>query len=396
MQRLAIISSHPIQYYAPWFGYIAGKTGVIVRVFYLWDFGVKAQLDSEFQYTIKWDIPLLQGYDYEFVPNTSQTPGTSHFWGLQNPLLIQRVKDFAPTAVLLMNYKYASIFRFIWQWKKQKVPLLFRGDSHRLLPKYGIKEILRRKFIEAVYRNFGACLYVGKANFDYFLHHGVPPTKLFFSPHAIDNDRFMNQCDAVRQDAIAWKAEVGIPLDHRVILFAGKFSEKKRPFDLLQAFLAAQLQKVSLLFVGAGSLELELRSVALGCSHIYFAPFQNQTLMPRTYAAGDILVLPSYGEGETWGLAINEAMCMARPVIVSNHVGCAQDLVVHGQNGLIFPAGDVAALSQALRDAFDHPAKLREWGAVGQKNIASYSYVQSTEGLLKALHHVKTKDVEKV
>ncbi len=95
-----------------------------------------------------------------------------------------------------------------------------------------------------------------------------------------------------------------------VILFAGKFEVKKRPIDLLQAFIKANLPQVSLLFVGAGVLEKELRSQALAHPHIYFASFQNQTLMPRTYAIADLVVLLASGSSETWGLAINEAMCV--------------------------------------------------------------------------------------
>ena len=193
---------------------------------------------------------------------------------------------------------------------QQAVPLIFRGDSHRLLPVTGVKEKLRRYWISIVYRWFDACLYVGKANFQYFVYHGVSPDRLFFSPHAVDNQRFL-QAKEAKQAAAVWKAKLGIPKHHRVILFAGKFSDKKRPLDLLRAFLKAKLSEASLLFVGAGPLENQLKTEAELQLDVYFAPFQNQSYMPRTYAAGDIFVLPSYGSGETWGLAVNEAMCWA-------------------------------------------------------------------------------------
>lgn len=83
MKKLAIITSHPIQYYAPWFRHLAGATDFSSRVFYLWDFGVNQQMDMGFKQLIQWDIPLLTGYDYEFVPNMSSNPGTHHFWGLK-------------------------------------------------------------------------------------------------------------------------------------------------------------------------------------------------------------------------------------------------------------------------------------------------------------------------
>ncbi|MBD2491096.1 glycosyltransferase family 4 protein [Aulosira sp. FACHB-615] len=386
--KLSIITSHPIQYYAPWFRHLNNHSDVQIKVFYLWDFGVTKKLDAGFKQVLQWDIPLLDGYEYEFVPNVSKQPGVRHFWGLQNPSLISQVKAYSPDAVLLMNYNYASIYNFLWKWNSHKAPLLFRGDSHRLLKSTGVKAWARQQFITQIYRRFAACLYVGKANYEYFQYHGLPNHNLFFSPHAVENDRFISQADHAKQQAIIWKQELGIPSDHAVILFAGKFEPKKRPLDLLQAFVAANLSQVSLLFVGAGPLETDLKTSAAQHSNIYFAPFQNQTLMPRTYAIADLFVLPSYGASETWGLAINEAMCLSRPVIVSSHVGCAQDLIHHQHNGLVFPAGNVSALTSSLQEAFSDRQRLRHWGEESQKIVSQYSYTQASQGLKQALDYV--------
>ncbi len=84
MKKLAIITSHPIQYNAPWFRQVAAQPGIDLKVFYLWDFGVKSRVDPGFKHAVTWDIPLLDGYAHEFVPNVSADPGTSHFTGLQN------------------------------------------------------------------------------------------------------------------------------------------------------------------------------------------------------------------------------------------------------------------------------------------------------------------------
>jgi glycosyltransferase involved in cell wall biosynthesis len=377
--KLAIVTSHPIQYYAPWFRHLAQSTDIEIKVFYLWDFGVTQQVD----------IPLLDGYSYEFVPNVSSNPGTHHFWGLQNPTLIDRVTAYQPDAVLLMCYNYASTYRLIWNWGTRQAPLLFRGDSHRLFPASGIKSLVKRLFINQIFRRFSAVLYVGTANYQYFRYHHVAEDRLFFAPHAIDNDRFLAQTEIANQQAQLWKQELGIPATDLVILFAGKFESKKRPLDLLAAFLKANLSEVSLLFVGAGTLEPELKAAADRHANIYIAPFQNQTMMPRTYAIADLVILPSYGAGETWGLAINEAMCMACPAIISSHVGCAQDLIEPGVNGLIFPAGDITALANCLQQAFVDRSQLSRWGIASHQKIRQYSYIQTSQGLVNALKYLK-------
>jgi glycosyltransferase involved in cell wall biosynthesis len=383
--KIAIVTSHPIQYYAPWFRYLANTAGLSLRVFYLWDFGITRQVDVGFQQALQWDIPLLEGYESEFVSNVSANPGTSHFWGLQNPSLVQRVRAYQPDAVLMIGYNYASLYRFLLTWNHRQIPLIFRGDSHRLLPTTSTKEWLRRQVISTIYRQFTACLYVGKANYDYFRYHQVAPERLFFAPHAVDNDRFFAQTETAKQDAIAWKQTLGIPSQHQVVLFVGKLEAKKRPLDLLQAFLQANLDQVSLLFVGSGELQDQLKNQAANHPHIHFATFQNQTQMPRVYAIADVVVLPSHGGDESWGLAINEAMCMARAVIVSSHVGCARDLVHPHHNGLVFPSGDVSALTICLQTAFSDRQRLANWGAESRRIISGYSYAAATQGLQQAL-----------
>jgi glycosyltransferase involved in cell wall biosynthesis len=390
--RLGIVSTHPIQYYAPWFQQLAQERNLVLKVFYLWDFGVKTYLDRGFQQAIQWDIPLLSGYDSVFIPNTSTDPGTHHFLGIKNPTLTKQVRAFGPDAVVLIGYNYLSLYQFLYNWQTLQVPLIFRGDSHRLIERKGVEEWLRRQFLRILFQQFSACLYVGESNKKYFRYHGVPEERLFFAPHAVNNDFFFSKHESAHVQSALWKQELGIPESHLVILFAGKFEEKKRPLDLLQAFINSRLENAVLLFVGAGSLETEMRMRATGHANIIFAPFQNQSQMPRVYEIGDIFVLPSYGSDETWGLAINEAMCMARPVIVSTHVGCFADLVQNGRNGLVFPAGDMAALEDCLKEACADRERLHRWGNEGQAIIQNYSYTQATVGLKQALTFLNGHD----
>lgn len=383
MINLAIIASHPIQYYAPLFRCISQHDYLRIRVFYLWDFGVTDQVDQGFKQSLKWDIPLLEGYDFEFIPNVSKDRGTHHIFGLRNPSLTQRVLAFKPDAILLtVSYNYVSIYSFLWQMRHIEIPIIFRGDSHRILPKNNFKEKFKRLVISRIFQSFDACLYVGKANYEYFQYHCVSANKLFFAPHAIDNSRFL-ACDSIYEQAKVWKQEIGISLEDSVILFAGKFETVKQPMDLIKAFIDADLDNVSLLLAGAGHLEKEMRNLSKNHKHIYFAPFQNQSLMPRTYAVCDLFILPS--SSETWGLAINEAMCMGKPVIVSNHVGCSSDLVKPFENGLIFEAGNITSLTNSLREAMRDRDRLRQWGEASKKIITNYSYENVILGLKQAL-----------
>jgi len=384
-KRLAIVSTHPIQYYAPWFKYLNAAEGLEVRVFYLLEPTATGLFDHGFERNVQWDTPLLEGYPFEFVPNVSSDPGTGHFLGLRNPSLASRVLAFEPDAILMNGYAYWSLVRFVLTWPRGGAPLIFRGDSHRIAAGRSVSRRLKDVLIGLFFRRFAAFLYVGQANYRYFRVHGVPEAHLFHAPHAVDNEMFATAMAEYRAEALAWRRELGIPEDHLVILFAGKFEEKKRPLDLLEAFLALNPPHATLLFVGGGALEERIRAAAARVPNVRVAPFQNQSRMPRTYAACDLFVLPSYGEFETWGLSVNEAMCLAKPAIVSNHVGCAEDLVLPGKTGLVFQAGDIESLRNALGVALEDRRQLADWGRAAVERIRSFSYAEATRGLLAAL-----------
>jgi len=383
--RLAIVLSHPVQYYSPWFQWLRAQTSLTFRVFYLWEFGVTEQRDPEFGHRFKWDLDLLSGYEHEFVPNAARDPGTHHFRGLDNPALGTRLAAWRPDAVLLFGYKWLSLLRTVWWARRRGVPLLFRGDSHLL--GRGRPPWPQRLLLRLLYRRFAAFAVVGRANHDYFSALGVPPQRLFLAPHAVDHRRFDPADPAVKQAAAALRTDLGLA-GKRVVLFAGKFHAGKQPVELLRAFQAVGGPSDALVFAGDGALRDELTALAQSRPDqtVRFLPFANQTEMPARYLLADILALPSRSHYETWGLAVNEAMHLGIPCLVSDLVGCQRDLVLPGETGWVFPAGDAAALEAALRRALTTPpaelARLRRNVAA---RISGYTYEQTTQGLFAAL-----------
>ncbi|MBL9215491.1 MAG: glycosyltransferase family 4 protein [Opitutaceae bacterium] len=385
MRRLAIVVSHPVQYYSPWFRWLRARTPLEFRVFYLWDFGVTAQRDPQFGTTFRWDVDLLSGYDHEFVPNRAAAPGTHHFRGLDNPSLGARLGAWRPGAVLLFGYNWLSHLRAVAWARHRGVPLLFRGDSHLL--GRGRPPLARRLLLRLLYRQFAAITYVGAANRDYFRALGVPEARLHFAPHSVDADRFDPDAPADRRAADALRAELGLA-GRRVVLFAGKLHERKQPAALLAAFAAVAAERDALVFVGDGPELPALRAFAAARPGltVRFLPFANQTEMPARYLLADIFALPSRGSYETWGLAVNEAMHLGVPCLVSDLVGCQRDLVHPGETGWVFPAAEPDALAATLRDALRTPdAELARRRRHARAAAAGYTYRQTTAGLLQAL-----------
>ena len=330
---IAIISTHPIQYNVPLLRMLASQFNV--KVFYTWSQRKDDLYDENFGQSISWDIPLFEGYAYEFVANTARKPGNSHFFGIVCPSLIDTIEKWGATHVLVFGWNFQAHLKAI-RYFNGKIPVLFRGDSHLLDEKNIVKQIARRNFLKWVYSFIDIALYVGENNKKYYLKHGLKEEQLQFAPHAVDNEHFFDSGSHTYElKAQQWRHKIGIKDEDVVILFAGKFEKKKNPALLLKAVKSinekiaselADLKSVHLVFVGNGPLENQLKQLAGSDPFIHFLPFQNQSQMPLVYRLGDIFCLPSQGPGETWGLAVNEAMACSRPVIVSDKVGCAIDL----------------------------------------------------------------------
>jgi len=187
--RLAIIVSHPIQYCVPLYRRLAARKDIQLRVFFTWHAGERPQHDRGFGREVSWDIPLMEGYEYELVPNISRSPGTHHFWGIRNPDLVRRVMDWRPDAVHITGYSFAGHLRAIRGLSRRGIPVLFRGDSHLLNDKRrGLRWRLKRFLLGRIYGDVRAFLYVGKHNYDYYRAFGVPKSRLFYCP-AFDRRR---------------------------------------------------------------------------------------------------------------------------------------------------------------------------------------------------------------
>ncbi len=371
MKRLAIIHTHPIQYNSPLFKLLHERGKIEIKVFYTWEESQQGiKYDPGFKKEINWDIPLLEGYDYCFVKNVSSDPGSHHFKGVVNPSLIDDIEIWNADAILVFGWRFLSHLKCIRYFSKKKT-VLFRGDSNLLDDKNFIKRILRKYFLKWVYSFVDFAMYVGTNNKAYYMEYGMQENQLLFAPHAVDNNRFGFDEVKLKSEALEQRALMGIPIDSIVFLFAGKLERKKDPELLIKAFL--QLDNTAhLVLVGNGELEKDLKE-KYDAENIHFIDFKNQTEMPLMYRLGNVFVLPSSGPGETWGLAVNEAMASSSAIIVSDKCGCAIDLVKQEKNGYIFKSGELTELYMAL-DSMKDKKRIEEMGAYSKAIIHNWSF----------------------
>jgi len=389
VNRLAIITSHPIQYNAPLFTLLKEKKNFSIKVFYTWGTSVlENKYDPGFGKSINWDIPLLEGYDYVLEKNIATQPGSHHFKGIDNPELIKHIEEWQADAILVYGWAFKSHLQCLRYFHK-KIPVYFRGDSTLLDEKKGFhfRKLIRRIFLTWVYRHVDKALYVGIENKKYFLAHGLLSDQLIFAPHAIDNERFSEPDTFYQEKAKSWKQSLQIPDQAFVYLFAGKLEPKKNPLLLAHAFMEIENSNLRLIFVGNGPLEHQLKNLCENDGRIIFINFQNQQQMPVVYRLADIFVLPSQGPGETWGLAINEAMACGIPVLVSDKCGAAADLV-NQYTGWIFASGNKLALKNSLEFCFKNPLAVKDKGIAARSHINQYHYNTMAASIMQLMDSI--------
>ncbi len=396
--RLAYVVSHPIQYQAPLLRLIAADPAIDLTVFFCSDFSARAYRDVGFGSHVQWDTPVMEGYRSVVLPRWRNTTHPRALAPIARGFLRRFAKgvDGKPfDAMWSHGYSSVNSLHAIVAARALGIPVLVRaeswlGDRSRSV----LKLWMKRLFFLALKGSVAAVLPIGTRNAEYWAHYFGHRFPAFLMPYAVDNAHFAAGAGTPQP---ALRQELGLEPDRPVILFASKLQVRKHCDDLLEAYLryiaARSLeQHPYLLIVGEGEQMPSLRERVKrsGAQFVRFTGFRNQTELPEMYALSTVFVLPS--RHEAWGLAVNEAMACGLPVLVSDEVGCAADLVQDGENGYVFPARDIAALEQALK-AVLQPGVAARMGGRSRERIAKWSFAEDLNGLKAALSFVTRKPV---
>ena len=389
--RLAYLVSHPIQYQSPLLRRIAQEPDIDLTVFFGSDFSVKGYVDRDFGVEVKWDIPLLQGFKHEFLPALHDNATEGIFSPISYGILT-RLRQFD----VLWVHGYATVNQMqgILAAKILDIPVLVRSDSQlKDRPRSGLILAIKTVFFTLLRNMVDAVLVSGTLNADYWRHYMGKDFPLFMLPYAVDNAWFQRQCRLAAATRPDLEAELNLQPGRPVILFASKLQTRKLCADLVTAYAAliegiADALQPYLVIVGDGEERDNLvqQVSALCLSGVRFAGFQNQSAMPRFFALATVFVLPA--RHEPWGLIVNEAMNAAIPVIVTDDVGAHPDLVTDGVEGFVYPAGDIPALTSALRRILATPETAATMGQYALARINDWSFEADVQGLRQAIAYV--------
>jgi glycosyltransferase involved in cell wall biosynthesis len=389
--HVAVLNSHPIQYFAPLYRFLHASNDISLTALYATNHSLRGGLDPGFGQRVAWDIDLLSGYHALFVgpAATRRTPGG--FFSLVVPEIWREVRSGKYDVLWLHGHSYAMNLIALLAAKSRGMPVLMRSETHLGLPRTWAKRVLRSLVMRVLYSLCDCCLPIGTENRRFYESLGVAKAKLHLVPYAVDNDRLEPASRLSPPERATARSAFGLDPEAFVILYVAKFSRRKHPEHLLRAvsLLKNRGCRMTVLMVGSGELEASLRELAQREGiDVVWAGFRNQSELPPIYGLSDVFVLPS--EGEPWGLAVNEAMCAGLPIIATDSVGCAADLIQE-TNGFTYPVGDIPRLAAALERVFLGRGLRARLGADSRRIISHWSYRECLVGLRSALDYVSAR-----
>jgi glycosyltransferase involved in cell wall biosynthesis len=383
--RVLAVCSHPVQYMSPILRRMAQHAQLDLHVAYCSLGGAQPVQDPDFNTTVQWDVPLLEGYSWEEISNRGS--GTESFFGQRNPGLWKLIRNGKFDAVLcFVSYLRASFWISYLACRTSGTAILFGTDASSIVPRSGAawKLHLKKAFWPVLFSLADQVIVPSTPTRDLIRTLRIPEDRITLTPYSVDNDWWMAQSHQV--DRAAVRAAWGASPETAVILFCAKLQPWKRPLDLLRAFAQARISRSLLVYAGEGPQrgELDREAACLSVTEqVRFLGFVNQSHLPAVYTAADVMVLPS--EYEPFAVVVNEAFCCGTPVVASDRVGAARDLIAPVDPGLIYPCGNVPALADLLDRLLSDRERLRTLGIAARRRMDTWSPGRNIEATVVAV-----------
>jgi glycosyltransferase involved in cell wall biosynthesis len=383
--RLAAVAASPVIYQTILYRRLATDSRIDLTVIFASSGGVRPYDAGFGNRLVVWDEDLLAGYEHQFLRRADRNNVLGGFFALSDLDVIRCIRNGQYDAVWVHGYSYLTLWLAVLAARSRKLPLLLREEQTLLHKRSRFREVARRVGLGSLFRSVTG-LYIGSNNRDFLRFYGVPDTRLYPAPYCADNEALQQQANTLAAEREGARERFGIMGPDPVVLFVGKLVPKKDPLTLVEAFRKVCLRLACrLLVVGEGPLEQRMRTSlsANDLTNVTFAGFLNRSEIAAAYAAADIFCLPSAFH-ETWGMVVNEAMNFSLPIVVTDKVGCARDLVREGENGHVVPAGDAVALAAALAELIADPEQRHRYGRRSLEIISAWHVGLAVDGIVAA------------
>jgi glycosyltransferase involved in cell wall biosynthesis len=238
--------------------------------------------------------------------------------------------------------------------------------------------------VPPIVRQASGILVTGTLARDSMVARGAAPEHVHVFANTVDVEAFGETADELAPRRPDLRRQLGAGDDDVIVLSVARLVPEKRLDLLLRATSAVGDPHLLLVVAGEGPERggLERAAGELGVRARFLGDVDWARIV-ELYAAADVFALVS--DREPWAVVVNEAAACGLPLVLSDHVGAAHDLLRDGENGVLVPAGDVEATTRALRDVTTDPGRRRAQGARSREIARDWGYGPSVDGFLTAV-----------
>lgn len=322
-----------------------------------------------------------------------RVPGAARVLRHDYPLsvgILGALQDADPDVVVVSGWStFASQATVAW-CRRHGVPYVLLVESNERDARPGWRRTVKNAVVPTVVGAAAEVLVVGSLARESMRARGVPDHRISIVANTIDVGRLADAADALAPRRDALRAEAGIDADDVVVLSVARLAPEKGLDTLVRAAAAAGEPRLVVALAGSGPERQRLASLAteLGARLVLLPDIPWERIVER-YAVADVFALLS--RHEPWGVVVNEAAACGLPLVLSDRVGAAFDLLEDGRNGRLVPADDAAAAGEALRDLAADPELRRAMGAASREIVAEWGYEPSIERLLQVVRRVANR-----
>lgn len=273
-----------------------------------------------------------------------------------------------------------------------RIPISIESDTQLPLALAAWKRLIKASVYPLLFKVPSVFFPGGSRQAEYLRHYGVSEEKIVPSQMTVDVCQIQTRCSELGiQGRNKIRQELKINQNDMVFIFVGRLVAHKGLNDLLAAFeqVSKHYTQAHLLVVGDGPEANRMLVASQANSAVHPLGRLDQDGVIGMLNASDVAVVPSHFE--PWGLVVNEAMAAGLPVIASDRVGAVDDLVRHGQNGIVFPARDHHMLVSAMEYLYKNPDKRREFAEAGRALISRWTLADSAKIMVDSWLAIKSK-----
>ncbi|MTJ15657.1 MULTISPECIES: glycosyltransferase family 4 protein [unclassified Dolichospermum] len=392
--RLGVVFTHPTQHHGPLWKKLNEQAGLSVKVFYLCNENQASGdvlLGGNSQ---PWDVDLLSGYEYDYLKDFSGRVPSEQKKNAISPELFNSLTLDNLDAIFMQSFVNYSYRLTALLCKLRGIPLIMQNDATIMSDcRYSRSRQIMMAILYPWMLNLADYwLSCGDHNEIHLRHYGVADEKIVRGCHPVDGERFEQSIRQNQDEIRKIRRDLSWNEDTLIYGFAGKYIERKNPFEFIEAIEKAHQRdpRVRGIMIGGGDLESEInqRLSQLRNGEVINLGFVNQTKIPLYYAAMDVFVVTSWIDPHP--LVVSEAMVSGCPPILSDRCGNwgYNDTVRHCYNGLVYPCGNSDVLADRMLEMIDIETR-KQYSTKSKEVFYGQDIYCEVKAFLKVIERIK-------